>query len=131
MRDFDRAEQEGRCYPSGEAGVSPTSRSRTACRRHAGRLPVEVVIEAEASLRGVRYPRHVETAAWYLLSEALTNAVKHSGAGQVTVGLAQPSGRLVVEVRDDGRGFDPAAARGLGLSGLADRMSIVHLKITQ
>jgi signal transduction histidine kinase len=92
---------------------------------HAGRLPVEVVIEAEASLRGIRYPRHVETAAWYLLSETLTNAVKHSGAGQVTVGLAQPNGRLVVEVRDDGCGFNPAAARGLGLSGLADRMSIV------
>ena len=93
---------------------------------HAGRLPVEVVIEAEASLRGVRYPRHIETAAWYLLSEALTNAVKHSGAGHVSVALAQPNGRLVVEVRDDGRGFDPAAAPGLGLSGLADRMSIVH-----
>jgi signal transduction histidine kinase len=93
---------------------------------HAGRLPVEVVIEAEPSLRGVRYPRHVETAAWYLLAEALTNAVKHSGAGQITVGLAQPNGRLVVEVRDNGRGFDSAAARGLGLSGLADRMSIVH-----
>jgi signal transduction histidine kinase len=93
---------------------------------HAGRLPVEVVIEAETSLRGVRYAPHVETAAWYLLSEALTNAVKHSGAGRVTVGLAQPDGRLVVEVRDDGRGFDQAAARGLGLSGLADRMSVVH-----
>ncbi|HEU4422050.1 MAG TPA: GAF domain-containing sensor histidine kinase [Pilimelia sp.] len=92
---------------------------------HAGRLPVEVVIEADTSLRGVRYRQPVETAAWYLLSEALTNAVKHSGAGQVTVGLAQPNGRLVIEVRDDGRGFDPAAARSLGLSGLADRMSIV------
>jgi signal transduction histidine kinase len=93
---------------------------------HAGRLPVEVVIQAEPSLRGVRYPRHVETAAWYLLSEALTNAVKHSGAGHITVGLTQPNGRLVVEVRDDGRGFDPVAARGLGLPGMADRMSIVH-----
>jgi len=93
---------------------------------HAGRLPVEVVIEAETSLRGVRYAPHVETAAWYLLAEALTNAVKHSGAGRVTVGLAQPDGRLVVEVRDDGRGFDQATARGLGLSGLADRMSVVH-----
>jgi signal transduction histidine kinase len=93
---------------------------------HAARLPVEVVIEAEPSLRGVRYAPHVETAAWYLLSEALTNAVKHSGAARVTVGLAQPNGRLVVEVRDDGRGFDPAAPQGLGLSGLADRMAVVH-----
>jgi signal transduction histidine kinase len=93
---------------------------------HAGRLPLEVVIEAETRLRGVRYAPHIETAAWYLLAEALTNAVKHSGAGRVTVGLAQPNGRLVVEVRDDGRGFDQSAARGLGLSGLADRMSVVH-----
>jgi signal transduction histidine kinase len=93
---------------------------------HAGRLPLEVVIEAETSLRGVRYAPHIETAAWYLLSEALTNAVKHSGAGRVTVGLAQPNGRLVVEIRDDGRGFDPASPHGLGLSGLADRMSVVH-----
>ena len=42
------------------------------------------------------------------------------------VALAQPDGHLAVEVRDDGCGFDPAAARGLGLAGLADRISIVH-----
>jgi signal transduction histidine kinase len=96
-----------------------------AIEARAARLPVEVVIEADPALRGVRYPKHVETAAWYLLSEALTNAVKHAGAGQVSVALGQPNGRLVVQVRDDGRGFDPAGARGLGLSSLADRMSIV------
>jgi signal transduction histidine kinase len=40
-------------------------------------------------------------------------------------GDAIAQSRLVVEVRDDGCGFEPAAARGLGLAGLADRMSIV------
>jgi signal transduction histidine kinase len=40
------------------------------------------------------------------------------------VALYRLDGRLAVEVSDDGCGFDPAAARGLGLSSLADRMSI-------
>jgi signal transduction histidine kinase len=43
----------------------------------------------------------------------------------VQVTLRRLGGRLAVEVSDDGRGFEPAAARGLGLSSLADRMSIV------
>ena len=92
----------------------------------AARLPVEVVIEAEPALRGVRYPQHVEAAAWFVVAEALTNAVKHARAGRIMVALTQPDGTLAVEVRDDGCGFDPAAARGLGLAGLADRMSTVQ-----
>lgn len=38
--------------------------------------------------------------------------------------LRQPDGRLLVEVRDDGRGSDPATGRGLGLAGLTDRVSV-------
>ena len=96
-----------------------------AIEAQAGRLPIEVVIEAEPALRGVRFPRHAESAAWFVVAEALTNTVKHAGAGRVRVALCQRDGRLAVEVSDDGRGFEPAAARGLGLSSLADRMSIV------
>jgi len=87
---------------------------------------LEVVIEADPALRGVRYPPHIEAATWFVVSEALTNAVKHAQARRVLVALAQPNGRLAVEVRDDGCGFDPATGRGLGLAGLADRISIVH-----
>jgi two-component system sensor histidine kinase DegS len=61
-----------------------------------------------------------------VVAEALTNTVKHARAERVLVALAQPDGHLTVEVRDDGCGFDPAAPRGLGLAGLADRVSIVH-----
>jgi signal transduction histidine kinase len=39
--------------------------------------------------------------------------------------VQQPNGRLTLEVRDDGRGFDTDARRGLGLAGLADRLDIV------
>ena len=96
-----------------------------AIEAQAARLPLEVVIEADPALRGVRYPQHIEAASWYLVSEALTNAVKHAQAQRVIVALSQPNGRLAVEVRDDGRGFDPSSPRGLGLTGLADRIAIV------
>jgi signal transduction histidine kinase len=95
-----------------------------AVEAQAARLPLPVVIEADAALRGVRYPESVESAAWYLVAEALTNVVKHAAARRVVVVVAVAGGSLVVEVRDDGRGFDPAVGRGLGLAGLADRMDI-------
>jgi len=96
-----------------------------AIEAQAARLPLEVVIEADPGLRGVRYPPQVEAATWYVVSEALTNAVKHARAHRVLIALAQPDGHLAVEVRDDGCGFDQAAVRGLGLASLADRISIV------
>src|SRR5262249_59607637 len=85
-----------------------------AIEAQAARMPLEVVIEADPALRGVRYPQHIEAATWFVVSEALTNAVKHAQARPVLVALAQPNGRLAVEVRDDGCGFDPATGRGLG-----------------
>jgi len=97
-----------------------------AIEAQAARLPLEVVIEADPALRGVRYPPPVETATWYVVAEALTNAVKHAQACRVLVALAQPNGQLSVEVRDDGCGFDQATAGGLGLASLADRIAIVN-----
>jgi len=96
-----------------------------AIEAQAARLPLVVVVQADPALRGVRYLPHIEAATWYVLSEALTNVVKHASARQVVVSLRQPNHQLVVEVRDDGCGFNPADPRGLGLAGLADRMDIV------
>jgi signal transduction histidine kinase len=53
--------------------------------------------------------------------EALTNAVKHSGASRVAISAGRRNGRLVVEVEDDGRG-GAVATNGSGLHGLADRV---------
>ena len=63
-----------------------------AIEAQASRLPLEVVIEADPALRGVRYPHHIETATWFVVSEALTNAVKHARAARVLV-AAGPAGR--------------------------------------
>jgi len=63
----------------------------------------------------------VETAAWFVVSEALANAGKHSGAERAAVWLSQRNGDLQVEVVDDGRGgADPT---GAGLKGLAQRVA--------
>ena len=62
----------------------------------------------------------IETAAWFVASEALANAAKHSGAERAAVWVTLRDAHLHVEVVDDGRGgADPA---GAGLRGLAQRV---------
>jgi signal transduction histidine kinase len=68
-----------------------------------------------------RYPAEIEAAAYFVACEALTNAVKHSGASRVSISAARRNGRLIVEVHDDGRG-GAVATNGSGLHGLADRV---------
>jgi signal transduction histidine kinase len=84
----------------------------------ANRAPLPVEIEAD--LDG-RLPEPVEAAAYFVVSEALTNVARHAEAGNAEVGIRRNDGRLLVEVRDDGRGG--AHLRGSGLRGLADRVN--------
>ncbi len=68
-----------------------------------------------------RLSEEVELAAYYVVSEALANAVKHAAASDVEVDAEVSGGMLVIEIRDDGRGgasFD----QGSGLVGLRDRV---------
>jgi signal transduction histidine kinase len=68
-----------------------------------------------------RLPEHVEVTAYYVISEALTNAAKHAKATTVHVRVNTASDVLTLDVRDDGvGGADPA--RGSGLIGLRDRV---------
>jgi signal transduction histidine kinase len=73
-----------------------------------------------------RYPQEVESAVYFCVLEALQNVGKYAQANDVTVRLLEQNGDLVFEVRDDGVGFDPDAARGgTGLRGMADRLQAV------
>ncbi len=68
----------------------------------------------------------VEAAAFRVAQEALHNALRHSGAGEVTVTLSRTRRRVTLEVADDGRGFDPAlASGGLGLASMRERAAAV------
>jgi signal transduction histidine kinase len=73
---------------------------------------------------GQRPDPAIETIAYFCAAELLANAAKHSGASQVTIGVTTPGETLRLQVGDDGRGgADPAG--GTGLSGLAQRVSVV------
>jgi signal transduction histidine kinase len=84
----------------------------------ARRTPLAVDVEAPDG----RAPPEIETAAYYVVSEALANAVKHAGATRVSVSARRRDGRLVVRVQDDGRGGAAPEPSG-GLAGLADRIA--------
>ena len=80
-------------------------------------VPVELDLDSCGEL-----PMSVQTTAYFVVAEALTNASKHAHADGVDVRVAVDDGRATVEVRDDGSGgVDPA--KGSGLTGLADRVS--------
>jgi signal transduction histidine kinase len=91
---------------------------------------VPMAVRADPRLRGVRFGEQIEATAWYVLAEALSNVVKHAGASEVEVSLSQEDGRLGLVIRDDGRGFDPGRPRGLGLTGLSDRLDTVGGSLT-
>lgn len=85
----------------------------------AERTPVPVELDVNLPRR---LPEAVESAAYYVVSEALANLAKHSGATAATVALRIADGLLTIEVRDNGRG-GAAAGPGGGLVGLADRVA--------
>jgi signal transduction histidine kinase len=93
-------------------GLGPALRALA--RRSA--VPVELDLRAER-----RLPAHVEVAAYYVVSEALTNAAKHAHASVVHVELDTHDGTVQLAIRDDGiGGANPK--QGSGLIGLSDRV---------
>ena len=75
-----------------------------------------------------RLSSDVEAAAYYVVSEALTNAARHSGASVVVVDVASVDGGLRVEVTDDGCG-GARPVIGSGLEGLADRLAALGAEL--
>jgi signal transduction histidine kinase len=93
----------------------------------ADRTPLRVDVSVDLPRRP---PDAVETAAYFVVAEALANAGKHAGAGRVEIGVRYVDGRVVVEVVDDGSGGADAAGGGLG--GLAQRVGALdgRLEVT-
>lgn len=79
-------------------------------------IPVALTVDVPG-----RPPPAVESAAYFIVSEALTNVARHSGASRASVQVVRQGDRLVVVVDDDGAGgADPT--RGTGLRGLEERV---------
>ncbi|MHC1557993.1 sensor histidine kinase [Actinomycetospora sp. C-140] len=87
----------------------------------AARSPLPVTLHVAVP---ARLPAAVETTAYYVVTEALTNVAKHADASQATVTAVVDDDRLVVSVADDGRG-GAHSGKGHGLAGLADRVATV------
>src|SRR5919204_111665 len=89
---------------------SGCSRRKSAC------LPVEIDLRCDR-----RVPDGIEVAAYYVASEALTNAAKHAEASRVRIALHLDEATLYLSIRDDGLG-GADASRGSGLIGVRDRV---------
>jgi signal transduction histidine kinase len=87
----------------------------------AGRAPVPVAVDVSVAERP---PPAIETIAYFVVAEALTNIARHAGASRAAVKVARQNGHLKVEVTDNGIG-GADAGRGTGLAGLVDRVTSV------
>ena len=118
-RDLEDVLEEIRVFSQGlhpallaRSGLGPSLRAL------ARRSPIPVSLNVAG---GPRLPEPVETAVYYVISEALANAAKHSRAAEVTVTVVSDTDGVLATVADDGVG-GAALARGSGLIGLVDRV---------
>ena len=91
----------------------------------ARRAPLPVAVEC--TVRD-RLPEHVELAAYFVVSEALTNVVKHASANEASVRLEHASASLLVAISDDGLG-GARVVPGSGLAGLRDRLDALDAEL--
>jgi two-component system, NarL family, sensor kinase len=92
-----------------------------ALRDRAARLSGSVVISVEADADPEPLPAAAEVAVYHIVSEALTNVVRHASASVCTVRLCRDDRALRVEIRDDGKGLPPGYQPGVGLQSIRER----------
>jgi PAS domain S-box-containing protein len=110
-------------------GLHPSALTRSglaaALQGLADRAPVPVAVE----IADERYPKSVESAAYFVAAEALTNLAKYARASTARVTTTRTASHLVLTVDDDGIGGARPSAEG-GLAGLADRVAAVDGTLT-
>jgi signal transduction histidine kinase len=85
--------------------------------RHSG-LRVDISAEAVSD----ELPEELKTCVYRVVQEALTNVARHAEAQSVRIVVQQETARLLLSIQDDGRGFDIARSKGLGLLGMEERV---------
>jgi PAS domain S-box-containing protein len=105
-----------------KGGLGPAL--KTLARRSSVPVNLEMTIDR-------RLPDSIEVAAYYVVTEALTNAAKHAQASEVTVGVQVQEDHLRLSIRDNGIG-GANAAKGSGLTGLKDRVEAFggHIQVS-
>ena len=106
-----------------ELGLVPALTSLA--QRTAARAGLEVSTNLEDLDAAERLPAAVETTVYRIAQEALTNVAKHADATAVDIALEVGNGAVELQIRDDGRGYDPdAATTGFGLVGMRERVEL-------
>jgi two-component system, NarL family, sensor histidine kinase DevS len=109
-----------------ELGLAPTLE---ALAERMGSEGLAVELKADLAHDAERGPGrllpHIEDTVYRLVQEALNNAARHGAGERAVVEVVEDDGKVRVLVRDDGQGFDPAAAsRGFGLVGMRERVML-------
>lgn len=80
-----------------------------------------------SGVEGIRFAPEIETAAYRIVQESLTNVARHARATRVRIEVEERGGWLEIQIEDDGAGFDPesAFAKNRGLSGMRERALLV------
>lgn len=95
----------------------------------AAKSPIPVRVEVDPTLMEQRPPNAVETTAYFIVGESLTNVAKHAQATQAGVKVWREDEKVIVEVTDDGHGGAQIRPGG-GLAGLADRAATIDGVVT-
>jgi signal transduction histidine kinase len=112
----------------GQVGLAAALQVRLDAVEGRANLQTQLIVDAVGDL-----PAPVEQALYGIAREALNNALKHAHAQHITVHLRQTQAAVILEVADDGSGFDPAMARangGQGLRGIDERVAQVKGQLT-
>ncbi len=103
---------------------------------HVERFAAQTRVRASLEHRGLegRLPTEVETAAYRIVQEALSNVARHAGVGGCAVRVWLEEGVLRLRVEDEGRGFDARPTKGrapsTGLSGMRERATLLGGRLT-
>ena len=91
-----------------------------------------VVFEMDVAPEFPRFDQMVETSAYRIVQEAITNAFKHAQARRISIRLSLHGSNASIVVEDDGRGIDYTAvtdSRGIGLAAINERAELIGAKI--
>jgi signal transduction histidine kinase len=112
-------------------GVHPTILTESGLAAAVESLAERTPFPVTSRITEERFPKEIEVAAYYVIAEGLTNIARYADATEAQVDVSTSGGRVVVIVKDNGRGgANPDA--GSGLKGLADRVATIggDLRIT-
>jgi signal transduction histidine kinase len=106
-----------------DLGLVPAIEAMLNRRRDAGLEITSRIALADPASRPVKLDPELETTVYRILQEALTNVARHARADHARVAVTVSDGKLLIEVEDNGSGFDAAApTSGFGLAGMRERV---------